>query len=182
MTFRELTVRTASSRLALRTRAKGMLARLAHDLEIASTELTGRVRASDGAWSGELLVPIGSLRVAGTLHGDKLDPSALSPSDRQDIERRMRGDVLAAERELVVELSGPTRERGEAVLVIAGGQRTRIPLTLRTRELEGGAIAVSGRAEISLKAQGIAEIRAPLGAFKVSDTVEVLVELELQPV
>lgn len=182
MTDRELTVRTASSRLALRTRAKGMLARLAHDLEIVSTEVTGRVRAGEGAWSGELCVPVASLRVAGTLHGDRLDPGALSASDRQEIERRTRGDVLGAERELVVELAGPTRERGEAILVIAGGPRTRVPLTLRARDLDGGAVSVIGRAELSLKAQGVAEIRAPLGAFKVSDTVEVLVELELWPV
>jgi hypothetical protein len=46
---------------------------------------------------------------------------------------------------------------------------------------EGGGAKVSGRCDISLKALGIHEVKGPLGAFKVSDTIEVVYSLSLIP-
>ena len=80
----ELRIDPAASRLAVRTRATGMLARLAHDLEISAAEVRGHARLDgDGeGWTAELLVPVSGLAVAGVLHGDRLDPAGLSQSAR----------------------------------------------------------------------------------------------------
>jgi hypothetical protein len=169
----------AASTVRVRTRAKGLLAKLAHDLEIVARGVRGSARAADDAWSAELVVQVAALEVAGTLRGDRLDPGGLSGSDRAEIQRRMREDALRGAREIAVTLEGNARERGTASLSIGGGPRARFPVSLRARDTDAGGLAVTGRAELSLAALGIAEIRAPLGAFKLSDAVEVLVDLAL---
>ena len=100
-------------RASVRTRAKGLLARLAHDLEIAAGATPGRVEVGESAWSGELVVPVAKLAVAGSLHGDRLDPSGLSPGDRAEVERRIRDEVLAARRRSPCRPRGATREEGK---------------------------------------------------------------------
>lgn len=182
MTERALTIDAAASRLVVRTRATGMLARLAHDLEIVSASISGKARVGASAWSADLFVPASSLHVAGTLKGDRLDASALSASDRADIERRMRADALGGAPEIVVSLEGSARDAGEASLAIGRGPRARVRLVdLEARDHADGSVKVTGRAELSLRALGVAEIRAPLGAFKVSDKVEIIAELTLKP-
>lgn len=182
MTDRALVLDTTASRLVVRTRATGMLARLAHDLELVSKELRGTSRIGEAAWSAELVVSASSIHVVGALHGDRLDPNAISSSDRVDIERRMRSDALGAAQAITISLRGETRVLGEAALSIGRGPRVRVSLLdLRALDREDGSIAVSGRADLSLRALGVAEIRAPLGAFKVSDRVEVVADLVLKP-
>src|SRR5262249_40421369 len=83
---RSLVVETSSSRLAVRTRATGLLARLAHDLEIVAETFSGEARLDDPSWSAELTIPVWALRVGGVLRDDRVDASVLSASDRAEIE------------------------------------------------------------------------------------------------
>ena len=169
----------ASSRISIRTRAQGMFAAFAHDLELASTEVRGRAVDEGSSWSADIVVPVPSIRVVGTLRGERVDPNALSAADRADIERRLREEVLVAP-EVMATGRGTGRDRGE-VTVAVGGARAAVPTTLQIAEEAGGRVRAKGRAEVSLSGLRIREVKGPLGAFKVSDKVEVLYELALAP-
>ena len=173
-------VEPEGSRLAVRTRATGLLARLAHDLELVTRDLRGTVDLEGDAWSAELTVPVASLRVAGTLHGDRLDAAALSAADRGEIERKLRTDVLRAP-DVVARAQGASRERAE-VTVSIGVASARSLATFEVGETGAvGRLTVAGRAELSLRALDIPEVRGPLGAFKLKDDVSVLFQLQLAP-
>jgi hypothetical protein len=169
---------SGSSRIAIRTRAKGVLATLAHDLELVTTEVRGRAVEEGNSWSAELTVPVESIHVAGALRGERVDPNVLSAADRADIERRLRREVLVAP-EVIASGRGAARDRGE-VTVSVGAARATFPTTLQVAPATGRLLA-RGRAEVSLSALRIREVKGPLGAFKVGDRVEVLYELALGP-
>ena len=167
-----------SSTLRVRTRATGLLARLAHDLELVAREMRGEADDQDGAWTAELVVPVEALRVAGTLRGDRLDLDGLSPADREEIQRKLRSEVLGPG-EVHATASGPSRDRGEARITVSG-KRGQARVALRVKD-EDGALRVAGESEVSLSQLGVAEIKGPLGAFKVKDKVSVLFDLVLRP-
>jgi hypothetical protein len=176
------------SQIRIQTRAKGMLARLAHDLEIVSAAVEGRAMIDEAAWSADLSVPVASLRVAGTLRGERLDASALSAADRAEIERKLRDEVFPRAAKITVSARGETRDRAEVQITWPGGStRTTAKLKPSSRAADapaGGApaaLTIAGRCEISLAALGVAEVKAPLGAFKVADAVVVYAELTLLP-
>jgi len=171
----------SASRLVLRTRTSGLLARFAHDLEIEATELSLRASSEGDSWSAEVSIPVASLRVAGVLKsGDRLDTTVLSASDQADIENRIRTEVLAEGPEVKVQASGTSRDRGEA-LVSIGSRSARFPVSQAVEARDGGGATVSGRCDISLRGLGIEEVKGPLGAFKVADTVEVVYTVVLAP-
>jgi hypothetical protein len=170
-----------ASRLVLRTRTSGLLARFAHDLEIVANDFSLQASSEGDAWTAELSIPVAALRVAGVLKsGDKLDTSVLSASDQADIENRIRTEVLAGGPEVKVQASGTSRDRGEAVVSI-GSRSGRFPVAQSAEAREGGGATVSGRCDISLRELGIEEVKGPLGAFRVADTVEVVYTVVLVP-
>jgi hypothetical protein len=169
-----------ASKLVLRTRATGLLARFAHDLELVSTSLRGKATLDGDAWTAELTVPVASLHVAGVLHGDRLDPTTLSPGDRADLERKLREEVLSAAREITARGNGASRTTGDLTLSF-GRAASRFRTTLTARPRDGGGFLVSGRADLSLAALGIPAPKGPMGAFKVSDAIAVLYDLTLLP-
>ncbi len=178
MAPRRLSLDAPSSRLAVRTRAVGMLARLAHDLEIVATRFDAHAELDGDAWSGELSIPVDGLEVAGVLKAERVDSNVLSPSDRAEILKRMRADAFHGASAIEVHVSGTTRERAELVIAIRGHE-SRSSVALRTRE-ENDAFAVTGTATLSLKSIGSREIKAPLGAFSVKDDVEVVFDLRFR--
>src|SRR5262245_2852454 len=98
----QLDVDPSTSRVSLRIRAAGMLARLAPDLELIATEVRARIRVDGEAWSAELAFPVTELRVAGTLRGDRLVPEGITVDDRREVERRIRDEVLRGTDAVVV--------------------------------------------------------------------------------
>jgi hypothetical protein len=163
-----------ASSVRVRTRAKGLLARLAHDLELRATRFEGTVELDGASWSAELRFPVRELKVAGTLRGDAVDSEVLSSSDRAEIERRVREDVLPVPA-VEVSLRGSSRESGEAIVRV-GSKEQRVRFNVKAvRE------SMEGRLTLSLSALGVAEIKGPLGAFKVSDAIEVLFSVRLAP-
>lgn len=169
----------AASRLVVRTRAKGLLAALAHDLEIAASELRGEASVGETAWTAEVRVSVAGLRVAGALRGDRVDPAVLSASDRAEIEHRLRDQVLAGTSEVVATARGASRARGEVTVALASG-RTTASFAPSVGE-QGASLRVSARVELSLSALGIREVKGPLGAFKIADRIEVVADLTLRP-
>jgi hypothetical protein len=178
MPARRLTVEVGASRLAVRTRAVGMLARLAHDLEIVATRFDAPAELDGDAWTAELTVPVDALEVAGVLKHDRVDTSVLSASDRAEIVKRMRDDAFRGASTVQVRASGADRDRAQVVVVV-GGREAKSTVALRTRD-DGDAIVVSGEVPLSLKSIGAREIKAPLGAFSVKDEVLVVFELRLR--
>jgi hypothetical protein len=178
MAPRTLALDAPRSRLAVRTRAVGMLARLAHDLEIVATRLDARAELDGDAFRGELTFPVDGLEIAGVLKGDRVDPNVLSTSDRAEILKRMRADAFRGAPAVEVRASGTSRERAEIVITV-GGRSANATVALDTRE-DGDAIAARGTAKLSLKSLGAREIKAPLGAFSVKDDLEVAFDLRFR--
>ena len=180
-TRRGLVVDTSASSLALRTRSKGLLARLAHDLELRSASVTGTATLDGDAWTAELSIPVASLRVAGTLHGDELDEAGLGATDRAEVERKVRDEVLVGTEAVRVTASGASRSGGGGKVALV---RKDAPTKLEVRSVvdrAGGGLSVKGRATVSLSALEVREVKGPLGAFRVADAVEILFDLALAP-
>ena len=160
-----------ASTVTLRTRAKGLLSKLAHDLEIQAEGFDGEVEVQDEEWKATLRFPVSSLTVVGALKGDKVDRAILSSSDRAEIERKIREEVLATS-EIVATAEGTDRKGGKVVVKARRGEQSR-RVSLTTEERPGGEIVAYGSTDLSLRALGVDEIKGPLGAFKVDDRVEV---------
>lgn len=173
------TIDSANSKFTIRTRATGMLARLAHDLEFVAADIRGQAVRNDEGISGEIVVPVSGLRVVGQLHGDRLDPAGISPSDRLDIERKVREEVFQGAKEIHVRGRGTAWNHVDVTIVTTHGEMG-IPISFRGSEVDG-RVRISGRTEVSLSKLGVREIKGPLGAFKVKDAVEVLFDVILQP-
>ena len=177
---RALSLDAPGSRLVVRTRAVGMLARLAHDLELVATRFDARAEIDGDAWTGSLSIPVDALEVAGALKGERVDPSVLSPSDRAEILKRMRADAFRGAVVVEVRATGTGRDRAELVIAIDGTRESpRFCAVFATRE-DGEAIAVTGTTKLSLKSIGAREIKAPLGAFSVKDEVEIVFDLRFR--
>lgn len=165
-----------ASTIAVRTRAKGMLARLAHDLEIAATRFEGEVTTDGDAWTATLSVAVAGLNVAGVLKNGRVDRNTLSASDKSEIERRIRAEVLPIDH-IGVSLRGKDRTRADVTVSAARGKQSlSVPLRTETRD---GALIVFGELELSLDRLGVREVKAPLGAFRVDDAIEVAFWIKL---
>lgn len=160
-----------ASTFTIRTRAKGLLAKLAHDLEIQAGRFDGEVDVDGDRWSARLRFPVSALTVVGALKGDKVDRAVLSPSDCAEIERKIQQEVLPTQH-VSVAAEGSSRSEGTVVVEAPRGQQ-RQSVELTTEGRPGGEIVTFGKLVLSLRALGIREVKAPLGAFKVDDRVEV---------
>ncbi len=177
----QLVLDPARSHVRIHTFATGLLARLAHDLELVCRDVQGGGElTSPDSGTAAITVPIGKIDVAGTLRSGAVDANALSPSDRADVLEKMRRDVFHVSDGVV---------RLEATLAAGKGRVRVIPPKGRTLErsvevrvvAEGGATRVSGRLEISLDAIGSDPVKGPMNAFRVKDGVAVLFELVFAP-
>ena len=174
-----LLVDGSAATITLRTRAEGLLARFAHDLELGGAGLSGKATLDGDTWTADLSVPVASIAVVGALHGDEVDRAKLSASDRAQIEQKMREDVFfGGATSVTVAAQGASLTRGEATIAIASRSQ-RVPITLSVAPLVDGATRVTGRFTISLDSLGVRPIKGPLGAFRVKDAVEVLFTLPL---
>ncbi len=162
-----LTLDATRTDVRIRTRAIGLLATLAHDLEIECRDASGT--ADRDAGTARVEVPVASMRVAGVVRGSRVDANVLSPHDRNEIERKIRGDVLAA-RSVTIDatLSGSTATL--RVRAAAGECKTTCSVD---RAADGDSETIRGRCSLSLRALGVREVKGPMGAFKVDDTVQV---------
>jgi hypothetical protein len=180
MTAQTLLVDGATATITLRTRAEGLLARLAHDLELTGADLTGTVTLDGTTWKATLSLPVASLRVAGALHGETLDKGTLSASDRAKIEAKMREDVFFGGAPAVsATAQGASLTSGEATISI-GSRSQRVPITLDVALTADAPTRATGRFTLSLEKLGVKPIKAPLGAFRVKDAVEVLFTIPLR--
>ena len=169
-----------TSTFTIRTRAEGMLSKLAHDLELVAEGVRAEVDLDGETWRAGLVFPVDGIAVVGTLDGDRLDRGGLNRIERMEIKRRLRKEVLP-DRTVRVVAEGPSHGEGKMTLVGPKGQH-EVPLqSLRVETRDGGALVVEGRSWVSLRSLGIKEIKGPLGAFKVSDAVELGFRVTISP-
>jgi hypothetical protein len=173
----------ATSSLRVETRAKGMLAKLAHDLSIEGAGPTGTCRVEDGRFTLELELPVAALRVAGVRKGARVDTSVLSRGDLEDIHRKLKDEVLAGRSSVAVRATGAAPAEGARsvraeVVVRAGRGEQKLHVDVA---LEGGGErrVATGVTRVSLEALRIPPVKAPLGAFRVDDAIEITAHLEL---
>lgn len=169
------------SRLILHTKATGLLSRFAHDLEIAASGMSAEVSLDGDAWKAEVRVPVSGLSVVGVLRGGLVDKGVLSDADRAEIENKIRREVFSGRAEVRVSAGGEARSRGEAA-VLVGSKSERVRVSQEAVEKGAGKIEVSGRLEVSMKKLGLEEVKGPLGAFKVSDTILVVYTMVLEQI
>jgi hypothetical protein len=161
----------ARSRVLIRTRAKGFLSALAHDLELAATVLRGTATRDGEHWQGEVVVEPSSIKVVGSIKSGKVSP--MSKIEVDLCEKRIVGEVFEGVREVVVKargtLSSPTIE--------VTAKRTT-PAKLKVSH---SGDVIEGRGTVSIQALGLPEVKAPLNAFTVRDDVDLEVSLALVP-
>lgn len=157
----------AKSSFVVHTFAAGLLARLAHDLELQAGGVTGALEEEGGLVRVRVRAPVDGLRVVGAVKKGRVDPAVLSASDRVDIEKKLRTEVFAGRSELSIE--GRLEGARATLQVQCGTARVELPATATRVGDE-----ITGRCELSLKALGLRGVEGPMGAFKLADRVEVL--------
>lgn len=162
-----------SPRVLVFTYKDGLLARLAHDLQLCC-------RSFSVVRTGETLTArfaLTTLKVDGAVERGRVAPGVLSDGDRRKIEQTIADDVLELRRFAEATFSGKVAIRGtdpvvDGTLTLHGRTVPIGPVTARKRD---------GRwvAEISLVPSrwGIAPYRALAGALKLQDRITVRVEL-----
>lgn len=157
------------SAVTLRTRAKGLLSALAHDLELSATFARGSVKRDGERWEGELAVLPSALKVVGPIKGGTTVRDGLPAWEVREIERRIVEEVFGGVSEIVVRVRGTTSSPEIDVVAKREG-RAKLKVDLRE---EAGAITARAEGTVSMRSLGLAEVKGPLGAFTVKDDVEV---------
>jgi hypothetical protein len=172
----KLKLNPASTRIAVRTFAEGLFARLAHDLEIVANDVSGE--AVDEPAAATLVVAVQGLRVGGVVRGGKVNDRTLSASDRADIDQRMRDALGGDEVRVAATLAGP---RATLEVRTPRGEQS-VSVAVEVQREPSGALQVRGECTLSLAALGVPPVRGPAGAFRLADRVEVHFAASFEPV
>ena len=150
-----------------------LLARMAHDLELSLTQVT----ATGGEHHVTVTFEPSSLSVTGALVSGVVDPALLDASQRQEIERNVRTQVLKTDRFPRGKFEGafdateaPVRVQGTLELL-----DKRQPVSF---ELARQGDTFVGTLTITPSRWGIAPYRALLGALKLQDTAVIRIEVQ----
>ena len=155
------------SRVVIEVSAAGLLAAAAHDLRIAAGGASGE-SADGGVFVARF--PVRELSVAESRRHGTRAWHAPSSSDANDIEGRIRTQVLAGGDVITVE---GTLEDDRATLVVrapGGEQRVVTKVTLERTDDE---VRVRGACDLSLRALGTGRVQIPFGAVKLQDIIRV---------
>jgi len=163
-----------SPEIFIDTFREGMLAVVGHDLRIEAQRF--ELRAVAGALT--VKVDLGALRVIGSMVKGRLEPAAPSPSDRAEIEQRIRTEILDTTRNPEASLSATVQADGTGfslagTLVLCGRAQPLRARVIRTAE------ALETSVELAPSHHGIKPFRALGGALRVADKVVVRVRLPL---
>ena len=178
----DLVLDPARSRIRIHTSAEGLLARLAHDLELAISDLSGKasgdVDVDGAAGTASLEVPLRAVHVTGILGKDgRVDEHGLSPAERRDIVAKMQKEVFHAGPDGVVRAEAHLDGRKARIKLLPPNGKTFetvVPIDLRA---DGDSTLATGSFDVSLKAIGSDVVKGPVGAFRVSDKVRVTFDL-----
>ena len=174
------------SRVRVQTFAEGLLARLAHDLELACVDLSGTASSVGGdsptAGKASIEAPLRGISVAGVLGKDgRVDERGLSAGEKTDAVTKMQNDVFHAGDDSVVRVEVQL-DGGSARVRVAPPNGEAVDVVVRPEiRTEGESVRVTGSFELSLKALGSEVVKGPMNAFRVKDKVKVLFDVVLVP-
>jgi hypothetical protein len=182
MTERPFATGAHQTRITVRTFAEGMLARLAHDLELAFRLDSGAADAETGI--ATIVVDPAAVQVVGARKGDSLDTGALSSHDREEITKKLLSSIGAQAKSSRIRATvtmpskdSPRPTHGSVEVTLpCGSCRTDVDVTVIEAD---GVVRAKGTSTLSLRAMGVPEIKGPLGAFRLKDRIEVSFEAEL---
>ncbi|MFO0547607.1 MAG: hypothetical protein U0271_04410 [Polyangiaceae bacterium] len=176
---------SSKSQITIETRAKGMLAKLAHDLSIIVRSYSVTPSVQGGRVSVELRAQGSSLEVDGVRKSGHLDRSVLSAGDKSDIHKRIRDDLfqgqdlvarLEADGDGWLEAADVSRDVELTGAVSHGRASQRVSVRARL-ESTAAQVVVNGTLRLSLPSLGMTPPKGPLGAFRVDDELEVVFRL-----
>jgi hypothetical protein len=173
------------SQLTVRTYAEGMLARLAHDLELRWGGLRGEARAAHGMESGSatLELPLSTLSVAGVVSKGQVEHERLTEHEKGQILGKVHEDVfhVGARSDGVVRIDAKF-EGSHAIVRIATPNGSAVEERVRVTVQESEKTArITGAVTLSLVRLGASAIKGPMNAFRVKDSVDVSFELVFVP-
>jgi hypothetical protein len=177
----------ARSRVRVHTFAEGLLARLAHDLELVCTKLSGtasRAAPTDGATAtgtASLEAPLGGMEVTGVIKDGRLDERALSASDRRDILAKMHADVFHASPSGVLRLDATLEGSAAKVRLLAPNGKSVEATTQAELRPDGEGLRATGTFDLSLAKLGSDVVKGPMGAFRVKDRVAISFDVVFAP-
>lgn len=178
----DLVLDPSRSRVRIHTYAEGLLARLAHDLEITCGDLAGTAKREGDRGTARVATRIGAMMVAGVLHGERVDERGLSPGDKRDVLAKMVKEVFHAGDAAKVEVEASLESSSSARVRLTPPNGRAYEATARTEVTdEGAGTRAAGSFEVSLAKIGSDPIKGPMGAFRVKDRVLVLFDLVFQP-
>jgi hypothetical protein len=170
------------SRVRLQTFAEGLLARLAHDLELACGDLSGTASRAEGdgtaAGKASIAAPLRGIVVAGVLGKDgRVDERGLSAGEKTDAATKMQHDVFHAGKDAVVRVEA-VLDGGSARVRIAPPNGKAVDVVVRADvRAEGESVRATGSFDVSLSALGSDVVKGPMNAFRVKDKVKVLFDV-----
>ena len=167
----DLVLDPTQSRVRIRTFAEGLLARLAHDLELTCRDLGGTATSEGKSGKGSIAVPLGGMTVAGVLKDGHLDDRALSATERRDIVAKMQHDVFHAGPEGVVRVEVHLDGSSARIRIVPPNGRAVETVIQPELRPDGAAVRATGAFEVSLMALGSEVVKGPMNAFRVKDKV-----------
>jgi hypothetical protein len=172
-----LVLDNAKSTVKIHTFAEGLFARLAHDIELVCTKISGTADAEKA--SATLEVAIEGIEVVGVLEDGRVDERKLSAKDKSDIVEKMKKEVFHASGVVRVEatLDGTS---ARVRVVPPKGRTVERNVSIEKRDEDGG-VRVKGKVPLSLSAIGSDPVKGPMNAFRVKDEVHVLFDVVLMP-
>ena len=179
-------IEPGTSSLSVWTEREGMLSPVGHDLILDAERFRGEVRVEGERARVELVVDT-ALRVRCARDGERELPAGVSQSDRRDIEKNLRKDVLRTGRfpEARFTAEGPASGGdGSSRIQLRGrlelmGRTSPVTVELQRR---GDPESYEARVRLRQTDFGIKPFTALLGTLRVKDEVEVRASVSLQPV
>jgi hypothetical protein len=184
----DLVLDAESSTVRINTFAEGLLARLAHDLELTCGYLSGTASRNDADAPGgtaSIEAPLHGLALAGVrAKNGNLDERGLSPSEQRDCLAKMQHDVFHARPDAVVRLEVHL-DGGSARVRLVPPNGRAVESVIRTDVHPDGnglrGLRAKGSFEISLAAIGSEVVKGPLNAFRVKDKVKITFDVRFAP-
>lgn len=171
----ELLLDTEKSRIRVHTFAEGLFARLAHDLELACKDLTGKATRAEGEGSPKgtatLEIPLRGFCVEGVLKDGQVDARAMSPTDQRECIAKMHHDVFHARPDGVVRVEVHVEASSARVRIVPPNGKAIEVVTKPDIVAEGESFRAKGTLDVSLSAIGSDIVKGPMNAFRVKDKV-----------
>ncbi len=153
------------------TGSQGLFSRFAHDLDIVADEIEGEADngGESAAGTARLRIGLAGLKIAGVVTRGKTDEHALGQWEKRQIVGRMRDEVFQGT-DITADVTLMGDKATVTVATKSGRQSVVADVAVdRTR----ASVVVRGACTLSLRALGIAPIKAPMNAFTVADAVRV---------